>query len=160
MNYCGTGLVNDRSQFIIATHSPILMAYPDAWIYQIGPKGLDRIAYEDTEHYQVTREFLNRPEGCLTSFLAAKTEAQVPGTGPAQRASLCSGRPLRRVSANSSSWLSVIDSYIWREAPTSSLTGISPRLAARAAPAALCWAFDLAGIVHSLFVIFRGQRRN
>lgn len=53
-------LINKNSQFIIATHSPIILSYPDAWIYQIGEKGLDRVAYEDTDHYQVTRDFLNR----------------------------------------------------------------------------------------------------
>ena len=62
-------LIAEKSQFIIATHSPILMAYPDAWIYQIGPKGLDRVAYEDTEHFQVTRDFLNRPEMMLDVLL-------------------------------------------------------------------------------------------
>ena len=58
-------LVLDQSQFIIATHSPILMAYPDAWIYQCGQEGLSRIAYEHTEHYKVTREFLLSPERML-----------------------------------------------------------------------------------------------
>jgi predicted ATPase len=53
-------LIREDSQFIIATHSPIILSYPDAWIYQIGDKGLDRVAYEDTDHYQVTRDFLNR----------------------------------------------------------------------------------------------------
>src|SRR5438876_10259135 len=48
------------------------------------------------------------------------------------------GRPLRLVSANSSSCFSLIDSYISREAPLSSLFLISPRLAASAAPAAFC----------------------
>ena len=62
-------LIAEQSQFIIATHSPILMAYPDAWIYQIGPKGLDRVNYEDTEHYQVTKDFLNRPEMMLDVLL-------------------------------------------------------------------------------------------
>jgi predicted ATPase len=52
-------LIAKDSQFIIATHSPILMAYSDAWIYQISSRGIERIAYEDTEHYQVTRHFLN-----------------------------------------------------------------------------------------------------
>jgi predicted ATPase len=66
-------LIADNSQFIIATHSPILMAYPDAWIYQIGAKGLERVAYEDTEHYQVTREFLNRPERMLDVLLDRKS---------------------------------------------------------------------------------------
>ena len=55
-------LVRDGAQFIIATHSPILMAYPDALIYQLGPAGIRRLAYEDTEHYQLTRDFLNGRE--------------------------------------------------------------------------------------------------
>jgi predicted ATPase len=62
-------LIAEKAQFIIATHSPILMAYPDAWIYQIGPKGLDRVEYKDTEHYQVTRDFLNRPDMMLNVLL-------------------------------------------------------------------------------------------
>jgi predicted ATPase len=56
-------LVEERaSQFIIATHSPILMAYPKALIYRLGPNGMERVAYEDTEHYKITRDFLNSPE--------------------------------------------------------------------------------------------------
>jgi predicted ATPase len=62
-------LIRDNSQFIIATHSPILMAYPDAWIYQIGAKGIDRITYEDTEHFQVTKSFLNGRERMLEQLL-------------------------------------------------------------------------------------------
>jgi predicted ATPase len=58
-------LISKRSQFIIATHSPILMAYPDAWIYCCTPDGLKRIAYEETEHYRITRGFLNNPNGTL-----------------------------------------------------------------------------------------------
>ena len=52
-------LVRVRSQFLVATHSPILMAYPDAWIYQIRENGLRRVAYEETEHYAVAKRFLN-----------------------------------------------------------------------------------------------------
>jgi predicted ATPase len=56
-------LVEDRaSQFVIATHSPILMAYPNALIYRLGPNGIERVAYEDTEHYTITRDFLSSPE--------------------------------------------------------------------------------------------------
>jgi len=58
-------LVLDQSQFIIATHSPILMAYPDACIYQCSSEGVSQIAYEDTEHFQVTRNFLADPERML-----------------------------------------------------------------------------------------------
>lgn len=62
-------LIAKESQFIIATHSPILMAYPDAWIYQIGPNGLERVAYEDTDHFNVTRGFLNNREAMLRHLL-------------------------------------------------------------------------------------------
>ena len=58
-------LATEDSQFIIATHSPILMAYPDAWIYQCGAEGITRTAYEDTEHFQVTRDFLANPQRML-----------------------------------------------------------------------------------------------
>jgi predicted ATPase len=51
-------LVLEGSQFIIATHSPILMAYPDALILHCGRVGIRPIAYEDTEHFRITRDFL------------------------------------------------------------------------------------------------------
>ena len=52
-------LVKQQSQFIIATHSPILLAYPNARIYLFDGSGITETAYEDTEHYAVTRDFLN-----------------------------------------------------------------------------------------------------
>jgi predicted ATPase len=58
-------LVAQGAQFIMATHSPILMAYPDARIFRLGPEGIEAIAYEDTEHYQVTRDFLANPARML-----------------------------------------------------------------------------------------------
>lgn len=62
-------LVEKQSQFVIATHSPILMAYPNAWIYQIGPSGLQRIELEDTEHFVVARRVLNDPRGQMAKLL-------------------------------------------------------------------------------------------
>lgn len=62
-------LVRQDSQFIIATHSPILMAYPDAEIYQLSEKGVDRVRYEETDHYRITRYFLNNPTGMLDELL-------------------------------------------------------------------------------------------
>ena len=62
-------LVRAKSQFIIATHSPILMAYPDAWIFQIGKRGLERVEYEETEHYVVARRFLADPRGQMKALL-------------------------------------------------------------------------------------------
>jgi predicted ATPase len=64
-------LVQAESQFLIATHSPILMAYPDAWIYQCDGDGIRRIAYEETAHFQVTRDFLANPQRMLNMLLEA-----------------------------------------------------------------------------------------
>lgn len=52
-------LIDDTSQFIIATHSPILLAYPGAKILQFDGSGITDVAYEDTEHFAITRDFLN-----------------------------------------------------------------------------------------------------
>ena len=52
-------LILKRSQFIIATHSPIIMAYPNAWIYMLNDSGIEKVPYTETEHYQVTRDFMN-----------------------------------------------------------------------------------------------------
>ncbi|MCH9698700.1 MAG: AAA family ATPase [Gammaproteobacteria bacterium] len=62
-------LVEDKSQFIIATHSPILLAYPKAKIVFFDNNGLSEIKYEDTEHYIVTKEFLNNHERMLRYLL-------------------------------------------------------------------------------------------
>jgi predicted ATPase len=61
-------LVREGSQFIIATHSPILMAYPDAVIYGCSEAGINPISYRDTEHYQITHEFLVNPEPMLRAL--------------------------------------------------------------------------------------------
>jgi len=58
-------LVKADSQFIIATHSPILMAYPDSKIYLFSETGIREIAYEDTDHYRVAKDFLNHREQML-----------------------------------------------------------------------------------------------
>lgn len=63
-------LVMDDSQFIIATHSPILMAYPNATIYSFSPEGIGTVNYEDTEHFLVTRDFLVNPERMLKKLLS------------------------------------------------------------------------------------------
>lgn len=62
-------LVKSNSQFIIATHSPIILSYPNAKIYQLEESGLTCLAYKETEHYQVTRDFLNRPDMMLNILL-------------------------------------------------------------------------------------------
>jgi len=62
-------LADDNSQFIIATHSPILMAYPDACIYQISENGIQQVSFDETEHVQITRTFLERPQAMLRRLL-------------------------------------------------------------------------------------------
>jgi len=52
-------LVGDGSQFIVATHSPILLGYPDARIYVLSDQGIAEARYEDTEQYELTRSFLH-----------------------------------------------------------------------------------------------------
>lgn len=54
-----------ETQFIIATHSPILLAYPHATIYSCDADKLTKIAYTDTHHYQITKQFLNNPDNFL-----------------------------------------------------------------------------------------------
>lgn len=62
-------LVRRGSQFIIATHSPILLAYPNAKILVFDQAGLSEVAYEDTEHFAITRDFLNHYERRLQQLL-------------------------------------------------------------------------------------------
>ena len=57
------------AQFVIATHSPIVLAYPDAWIYALGDAAPRRVEYEDTEHFKVARAFLSNPKKMLGRLL-------------------------------------------------------------------------------------------
>lgn len=63
-------LVEDSCQFIIATHSPILLAYPNAVIFQIDESGINQIRYQETEHYKVTRSFLENPDRTLKALFS------------------------------------------------------------------------------------------
>ncbi len=67
-------LVRRGSQFVIATHSPILMAYPDAAIYQLGDGAPRLVDYRDTEHFTVTRNFLTRTDRMLAILLERSEE--------------------------------------------------------------------------------------
>jgi predicted ATPase len=67
-------LVTRGSQFIVATHSPILLGYPGATIYLFTEDKVARVPYTETEHYVVTRSFLNNPEGMLRELLADPPE--------------------------------------------------------------------------------------
>ncbi len=58
-------LVEQNSQFIIATHSPILLSYPQAKIIEISQNGFQEICYRDSEHYTLYKQFLENPEYML-----------------------------------------------------------------------------------------------
>lgn len=65
-------LVHHQSQLVIATHSPILLAYPNARIFQFEERGISEVNYTDTEHFSITRDFLNRHERMLAILLDAE----------------------------------------------------------------------------------------
>ena len=52
-------LVAEGSQFVVSTHSPILLGYPEARIYVLSEDGITESRYEDTEQYELTRSFLD-----------------------------------------------------------------------------------------------------
>lgn len=51
-----------HAQFLISTHSPIILSYPDAVLFSLDGDSLQEVTYSETEHYRITREFLNPPE--------------------------------------------------------------------------------------------------
>lgn len=62
-------LVEQNSQFIIATHSPMLLSYPFANIYEIENGELISRSYEDTEHFRITRSFLNNHQRMIEQII-------------------------------------------------------------------------------------------
>ena len=62
-------LVKKNSQFIIATHSPILMAFPNAEILEFTQEGIKKTKYQETEHFKITKNFLENPEKMLHYLL-------------------------------------------------------------------------------------------
>ena len=57
------------SQVIMATHSPMLMAYPGARLLQLSKYGLEPVKVEDTDHYRLMREFWTDPKTFITTML-------------------------------------------------------------------------------------------
>lgn len=67
--YCMKELINKNSQFIVSTHSPILMTFPGAEILEITQEGITSVDYRDTEHFMVTKRFMDAPEKILKDLL-------------------------------------------------------------------------------------------
>ncbi|QED47958.1 AAA family ATPase [Cytobacillus dafuensis] len=61
---------NEQAQFIIATHSPILLGFPDATILNFDKGEISEIGYEDTDHYQITKYFLQHRERFLAEIFS------------------------------------------------------------------------------------------
>ena len=67
-------LVKLDSQFIIATHSPMLLTFPGAEVYQIGKDGIRSVRFWDTEHYRTTVRFLQNPESAIEDILGTSEQ--------------------------------------------------------------------------------------
>ena len=58
-------MIEQNSQFIIATHSPIILAFPEAQILFFNQGKIREVKYEELEHVQLTKDFLNNPDSFL-----------------------------------------------------------------------------------------------
>jgi predicted ATPase len=65
----GDGSRGHRGQFIIATHSPILLGHPGAAVYAASEPGLERIDAEDADAVRLTRSFTAAPEQFMPHLL-------------------------------------------------------------------------------------------
>ena len=65
-------LVQQDSQFIISTHSPILMAYPNSIIYYLTSDGIDVRSLEETDHYIIMKQFLNNKEKMINELFKGR----------------------------------------------------------------------------------------
>jgi predicted ATPase len=51
-----------HAQFLVSTHSPIILGYPGAVLFSLDGDAIREVTYRETEHYLLTRDFLNSPE--------------------------------------------------------------------------------------------------
>ncbi len=65
-----------HAQFLIATHSPIILSYPGAVLYDLDGDGIQPISYHATENYRLTRDFLNAPERYFKHLFDAEPEGE------------------------------------------------------------------------------------
>lgn len=73
---CYLNLYCQGSQFIIATHSPIIMAFPNSQILNFDEAPIIECEYENTDHYQITRRFLDNPEKYLKYLFSEVSEVE------------------------------------------------------------------------------------
>jgi predicted ATPase len=63
-----------HAQFLIATHSPIILSYPGAVLYTLDEETIREISYRETKHFLITRDFLNSPESFFRHLFGAVDE--------------------------------------------------------------------------------------
>ena len=66
--------VKKIAQFVIATHSPMLLTFPGATIFGLDAAQIRRITYQETDHFKITRDFLNAPERYYRHLLEGEDE--------------------------------------------------------------------------------------
>lgn len=66
---CMKELVDNNSQFIISTHSPILMTFPDADVIEISEEGIKSVNFRETEHFMITKRFMDAPDKMIKELL-------------------------------------------------------------------------------------------
>ncbi len=69
-------LVGEESQFIISTHSPMLLCFPGAEVYRISENGIDSVRFQDTDHYRTTVRFLQNPDSAIADILGRQGPAE------------------------------------------------------------------------------------
>jgi predicted ATPase len=68
-----------HAQFLIATHSPIILSYPGAVLFSLDEDAIREVSYRDTQHYLVTRDFLNSPESFFKHLFSAGDDEKGDG---------------------------------------------------------------------------------
>ena len=63
-------LVKENCQFIISTHSPMLISLPNSDVYQLTKEGINKVPFSQTEHYTTTRRFFENPDKMLKYLLS------------------------------------------------------------------------------------------
>jgi predicted ATPase len=71
-----------HAQFLIATHSPIILSYPGAVLFSLDGNGIQEIDYRDTKHFVITRDFLNSPERFFKHLFATGEGTETPPLKP------------------------------------------------------------------------------
>jgi len=65
-----------HAQFFIATHSPIILSYPDAVLFSLDGNAILETSYRETKHFLITRDFLNSPERFFKHLFGAVNDSE------------------------------------------------------------------------------------